>query len=200
MSPIWVSSRGGYRRADRVLMLDKYLRDGDNSAMQPVTYPVTLIHYSARMTHSRSQLNGSGHRVMVVDDDVILAEASAEILRSMGLTALTCSDSRLAFSMLKLFDPHLLITDYDMPDVHGGRLAQMCRQNNIWIPILLLTGKSVVPHPYGRYVDVHIVKGEVGPRGIIDTVLRLLDGAKGTALLARRDLGIQDADHLVSSP
>lgn len=87
-------------------------------------------------------VKGSGQRILVVDDEVTLAELLGETLSAYGYEPKVFSDSSAA---LKYFnqDPSrvdALITDYTMPLLTGGDLAREILNIRPGLPIIMCTG------------------------------------------------------------
>lgn len=78
---------------------------------------------------SHASENGSGQygsiapSVLVVDDERLLADTTAEILRRAGFNAKAAYDAREAMDMLRSFHPDYLLTDIMMPVTNGLELA-----------------------------------------------------------------------------
>jgi len=88
---------------------------------------------------------GHGELVLVVDDDVNVREAVAEVLRSNHYRVVTGSDG---VDAVALFGAHpgdvaLVVTDIDMPRLGGGALATALRQLQPGVRVLFISG---LPH------------------------------------------------------
>lgn len=90
------------------------------------------------------QNSGSGQKILIVDDELSLAEFLSEMLNNNGYECTTCNQSLEALSLIEnnpdRFD--LLITDQTMPQLLGSDLIQ-----KVWIikpemPMILTTGYS----------------------------------------------------------
>jgi len=66
--------------------------------------------------------------VVVIDDEVIIAENMCEFLTRHGYQAIAFTGSA-ALERIQLELPKLVITDIELPDIRGDKLAlQICRQ------------------------------------------------------------------------
>ncbi|KRA62317.1 hypothetical protein ASD79_22215 [Caulobacter sp. Root655] len=67
-------------------------------------------------------------KILVAEDDVLLAHIHEVTLREAGFDVLVCQDGQQALEALDAFDPDLLITDYLMPRMNGGDLIRAVRR------------------------------------------------------------------------
>ena len=78
--------------------------------------------------------------MLVVDDEPLIAETLAEILRTAGYAVSVAYNGETASEMAEIAPPELLVTDICMPGMNGVQLAiELCRS----IPdcqVLLFTG------------------------------------------------------------
>jgi DNA-binding NtrC family response regulator len=61
--------------------------------------------------------------VLVVDDDAMIADTLAQILRDAGYAVATAYDAETALELAELAPPHIVISDICMPDMDGIELA-----------------------------------------------------------------------------
>jgi CheY-like chemotaxis protein len=84
----------------------------------------------------------AGPRVMLVDDESSVARTCEAMLRRMGFSVRTFTDSAAAKDALEAeprgFD--LLVTDHTMPDVTGPELAEVARKGNPSIAVVIASG------------------------------------------------------------
>lgn len=86
----------------------------------------------------------TGLRIMVVDDNIDVADVLSEILESKGAVTVTLSDPAEAHALLRK-KPRLwslLVTDHDMPVMTGNQLAQAAASCNPPVPCILVTAHS----------------------------------------------------------
>jgi CheY-like chemotaxis protein len=87
---------------------------------------------------------GGRERLMVVEDDVVLAHLAEEQLSGLGYAVRVCTSSGEALSLFQA-DPQafdLVLTDQTMPYMTGEVFAQALRCLRPDLPIILLTGYS----------------------------------------------------------
>ena len=66
-------------------------------------------------------------RILIVDDEALIAMALAYTLESQGHEVRTAADGRKALDVLDGFRPDVMITDYMMPRMDGAQLVQAVR-------------------------------------------------------------------------
>ena len=82
-----------------------------------------------------------GLRVMLVDDDSAAREPTAALLRELGCTVTEADSAAVALDRLhagEAFD--VLLLDFAMPEMNGGRLAATARDIRPDLPVVFLTG------------------------------------------------------------
>jgi CheY-like chemotaxis protein len=86
------------------------------------------------------------HCVLVVDDDPLVAAATADMLDDLGHPVLTALSGAQALERIRE-DPaiSLVITDYAMPSMNGLELATQLRRLRPDLPIVLVTGYAEIP-------------------------------------------------------
>ncbi len=85
-------------------------------------------------------------RILLVDDDVLIAMSSADMLMDLGHEVVEAHSGKEALELLnngQVFD--LMITDYSMPGMTGADLVKAARALNPDFPILLATGYADLP-------------------------------------------------------
>lgn len=80
--------------------------------------------------------------VLVVDDDLDVAQALVRTLRQHGYTTLVASDGSEALELVRSTEVDLLLTDIDMPRMDGVTLAMHVRQERPEVVRILLTGNA----------------------------------------------------------
>lgn len=91
-------------------------------------------------------LKGVGERILVVDDEVALAELTASLLQDLGYRADYFSSSVEALRHFNTCSQEydLVITDQSMPEMSGIELAQKMLALRPRLPLILCTGYSDV--------------------------------------------------------
>jgi signal transduction histidine kinase len=79
--------------------------------------------------------------ILVVDDDVLIAESTVSLLEDLGHEVILANSGREALRLLNAGAwPDLMITDYAMPEMTGVELSVAVRKIRPELPILLATG------------------------------------------------------------
>lgn len=80
-------------------------------------------------------------RILVVDDDVALAEMIGIVLRGEGYTPIQAFDGSEALAKLEEEKPDLVLLDVMLPGLDGVEVCTKIRESS-GIPIIMLTAKS----------------------------------------------------------
>lgn len=81
-------------------------------------------------------------RVLVVDDDPLVAEATKRALHSYGYDASTATTAREALQVLAQQPVHLCLTDLQLPDFSGPLFVRHLSQHFPDIPVVVMTGEG----------------------------------------------------------
>jgi diguanylate cyclase (GGDEF)-like protein len=82
-------------------------------------------------------------RILIIDDDELLASHFRLVLENAGMEAFALSDPRQALDVVKSFRPEMILLDLYMPNYPGADLARTIRQDNDWlaVPIVYLSSE-----------------------------------------------------------
>jgi CheY-like chemotaxis protein len=81
-------------------------------------------------------------RILVVDDERLLADTTAAILNGAGFCAKTAYNAVEALQMTASFHPDYLLTDVMMPGMNGVELAIAMTETHPSAKILLFSGQA----------------------------------------------------------
>jgi CheY-like chemotaxis protein len=81
-------------------------------------------------------------KVLIADDEIIIADTLALILRQEGYECQIAYSGRSALQQSLEFQPALLISDVVMPDMNGVEVAIRVRELLPACEVLLLTGQA----------------------------------------------------------
>jgi len=83
-----------------------------------------------------------GIRIVVIEDDIDTANMVTSLLRGEGYTVYTGYDGQMGMEMVKQHRPQLIVSDYNMPFFHGGRVLEFIRRTPELkeIPLVFLSG------------------------------------------------------------
>ena len=83
-------------------------------------------------------------KILVVDDELVIRDSIAEILRLHGYQVLTASNGIEGLEAIKQNIPELIISDIMMPEMNGYQFYQRVRSNPewLWVPFIFLSAKG----------------------------------------------------------
>ncbi|MHC1744320.1 MAG: PAS domain S-box protein [Syntrophobacteraceae bacterium] len=108
-----------------------------------VVLPVVQTHVG-RYEPQDVQFEYGNEHILLVDDEVTLVAMGKGLLESLGYRVVALSSSLEAFDAF-CREPHafdLVITDFTMPGMTGGKLAERIHQARPGMPIILCSGQS----------------------------------------------------------
>jgi CheY-like chemotaxis protein len=106
--------------------------------------------------------------VFYVDDNPKSRRLLSCVLRERGFEVITASDPLEALGVCKGITFDVALLDYQMPKMTGSQLAQEIKLLAPEIPVVLISGKRVLPSAELAFVDAHF--------GFGTTLDELLDG------------------------
>ncbi|MCK8779438.1 ATP-binding protein [Rhizobium sp. NTR19] len=113
----------------------------------------TDVPEQEQRTATETSAEASPKRILLVDDDVLIAMSSADMLSDLGHEVVEAHSGKEALALIDggaTFD--LMITDYSMPGMTGAELAKAARDRLPSLPILLASGYADLPS--GIEIDV----------------------------------------------
>jgi CheY-like chemotaxis protein len=144
-------------------------------AMDYLTKPINAEQLATVLSKHKISDKSSG-LVMVVEDDVVLGELTAALLRNQGWRVFRAENGQVALEHLAEKQPTLILLDLNMPVMDGFEFLEHFHKNPQWqdIPVVVLTSTnlSAADQAYlQRYVKMVVKK----------------DSYQGTELLQRID-------------
>lgn len=79
-------------------------------------------------------------KILVVEDDQLVAHALAAVLNNQNYVVEVASDGQAAWDLIETFDYDLILLDVILPKIDGISLCRQIRSKGLRMPILLLTG------------------------------------------------------------
>ena len=82
--------------------------------------------------------------ILVVDDEPVIRDSIAEILRLHGYQVFTASNGIEGLEAISQNIPELIISDIIMPEMNGYQFYQRVRSNSewLWVPFIFLSAKG----------------------------------------------------------
>jgi signal transduction histidine kinase len=81
------------------------------------------------------------HKILVVDDDALIASSTAAMLEDLGHSVVEASSATSALEILRAGTKvDLVVTDHAMPKMTGLELAGIIREQWPWVPVIIASG------------------------------------------------------------
>lgn len=114
-------------------------------------------------------------RILLVDDDVLIAMSSVDMLEDLGHEVLEANSGRQALELLNRGESiDLMITDFAMPGMTGAQLIETVRAKFPELPILLATGYAELLD--GKLSDIPKIGKPYTQPQLASEVARMLGG------------------------
>ncbi len=130
-------------------------------------------------------------RVLVADDEEVIAKTLATILDLAGYEVCAVYDGEAAVKLLDIFQPNLIITDVNMPGLTGVEVAFAAQNTLPRCKILLFTGQTSLHQLLGQTpagnLPFDLITKPIHPADLLALLRKLLSGEK-PALLAPIEL------------
>ncbi|MGO2783322.1 MAG: response regulator, partial [Corynebacterium variabile] len=81
-------------------------------------------------------------RILVVDDEVRLADGVRRGLEAEGMVVDVANDGETGLAMASDADYDAIVLDVMMPGMNGYRVCETLREDGNWTPVLFLTAKD----------------------------------------------------------
>jgi CheY-like chemotaxis protein len=107
----------------------------------PREFEVQVRWRPASAAPSPAKMSDPAETLLVVDDDPMMRDMETQILRLQGYTVLPAEGAAEALRLAREAAAiHLLVTDFQMPDVDGLELARRFRAVHPKTPVLMVSG------------------------------------------------------------
>jgi diguanylate cyclase (GGDEF)-like protein len=108
--------------------------------------PLDIIRLVDCFEYYLDRHRSAPYRVLIIDDDVALAEHYKLVLNAADIRAEVSNNPNEIFDVLQDFHPELILLDINMPGCDGIELAQVIRLNQDWlrVPITYLSSEQDV--------------------------------------------------------
>jgi len=115
-----------------------------------------------------------GTRILIVDDEIDMAENLQLLLEQAGHGTIVETESAKAMGKVDSEQPDLVITDLRMPGVDGLALVERIKASQPQIPVIVLTG----------YPDVKLAT-EFLKGGVVDYLVKPVEKAELLATVTK---------------
>src|SRR3954468_19698138 len=93
-------------------------------------------------TPPSTDTNGSGPRVLVVDDEPNIVDVISMALRFQGFDVASAATGAEALPHVEHFRPQLMVLDVMLPDMEGFAVAEKLGARRGHVPIIFLTARD----------------------------------------------------------
>lgn len=113
-------------------------------------------------------------RILVVDDQKLIVDTLAEILRGAGFEVAGACDAWAALELAASFHPERILSDILMPGMNGVELAIAVRKMYPSIKILLFSGQAgiseILDHAEERGYKFDVIGKPIHPQKLIEHI------------------------------
>jgi len=124
------------RRAQKLMERKTEAKEQEKESLDSIYTPRRIIE--------KKLISDRKPRVLVVDDSISVRNFVSSVLEKQGYSTLKSSDGSSAIKQIQKEDIDLVITDLEMPKMHGFQLIEKIRSKAKFkdLPIVILTGKT----------------------------------------------------------
>jgi chemotaxis protein histidine kinase CheA/CheY-like chemotaxis protein len=146
---VMVKSMGKY--LSRVHGISGVTIMGDGALVPLLNLPELLaepIAVTAAAADLAAAARLQARRILVVDDSLSVRKGLMQLLQDAAYEVKGAGDGMEAIRVLESFEPHLVCTDMEMPNMNGMELAQHLRMKEATrhLPIIMITSRSTEKH------------------------------------------------------
>ena len=94
--------------------------------------------------HPRVSTSGDLMRVLLVEDDVVLADGISRVLRGYGMVVDVVHNGLDADAMLQRIEVTVAVVDIGVPGIDGFEIVRRLRARGSALPVLLLTARDAI--------------------------------------------------------
>ncbi len=132
------------------------MHDDDAAKILPVSGNIDALHEQRadqEPASDRSELEQTGkqfatQRILVVEDDLALANLEANVLKTYGFSVVTVNSGELAIAALRRSIPDLVVLDLELTGKVSGWDVLQALRASATIPVLLTTSSTVAVRKY----------------------------------------------------
>jgi len=99
----------------------------------------------------------SHKKVLIVDDEPDTLELVKLVLESGGFETVLAASGKEALNELEASKPDIVLLDIMMPDMDGWEVFRKIKENNVNMPIAILTAKA---QNFDRLLGLHVLKAD----------------------------------------
>ena len=76
-------------------------------------------------------MNGTSRKILLVDDESFMLNATATLLRKAGHEVYICEQWACVASTVRTHKPDLVLLDYNMPALTGDKICEILKRNTM---------------------------------------------------------------------
>ncbi len=116
--------------------------------------------------------------ILCIDDDPTILELYGALLESKGYRVLTATDGPSGIDLIRKHCIDVVVLDFNMPGMDGNEVAQVLRQEQSTIPVVIWSGcPDNIPESLWWFADAVLYKGD-GPETLLSTIDKILKDAR----------------------
>lgn len=81
-------------------------------------------------------------RILIVEDDGAILSILEEAVSQEGFHVMTSTSAREAMELVKSFQPHIVLTDNDMPEITGIEMLRELRRLKNYVTVIFISGRT----------------------------------------------------------
>ena len=113
--------------------------------------------------------------ILCIDDDPEILETHKALLESKGYKVLTAPDGPTAIAVSHTHSIDAVVLDFSMPGMNGDRTAQLLRQEQPSVPVIIYSGcPDEIPESLKWFADSLLHKGD-GPHALLSVVEKIVN-------------------------
>jgi len=151
--------------------------------------PVNTNHLITLLNDLTEKVKDEPYRILIIDDDAVLAHRFALTLEHAGLDTRVVSNPMAVLDELKSYQPELILMDVYMPECSGLELAMITRQfpEYVDVPILFLSAET----DFDKQLAALDMGGDdflskpIEPRHLVNAVLARVKRYRKTSQLSK---------------
>lgn len=136
----------------------------------------------------------SGIRVLVADDDPVIASTMSQILRLSGYETQTVNSGEAAVAAARVCSPDVLVSDVVMPGITGIEAAAQITQMNPDCVVILISGQANTVDLLERHQDcsaaLEILLKPIHPRALLERIAASIAMRRPAALFVDQSAAI----------
>jgi len=86
--------------------------------------------------------NKNSKKVLIVEDDGAILSMLEEAVRQAGYETKTSTSGREALELVKTFQPQIVLTDNDMPEMTGLEMLKEFRRQKNYVTVIFISGRT----------------------------------------------------------